>query len=157
MTASDEDRSTAYEARFSPDGRRRAGASTRARLLEAATDLVARHGAEGLTVRAVSESAGTNVGAVSYHFGSREALLAEVVANASAPVLEAQRRGLDALEQASKPTPREWVEAWGRPLLAPAFSSGVAAQRLGAIIGQALAAPSTNLDALVRGGRGRCR
>ena len=49
-------------------------------------------------MRAVSKSAGTNVGAVSYHFGSREALLAEVVASASAPVLEAQRR-LDALEQ----------------------------------------------------------
>jgi AcrR family transcriptional regulator len=133
------------------DGRLRAGASTRARLLEAATDLVAVGGADGMTVRVVSRVAGTNVAAVSYHFGSRDALLAAVVATVSEPVLSDQRAALDALEGDPGATPREWVVAWGRPLLQPAFSSDLGARRLGAIIGQALAAPQSSLGELVRG------
>ena len=132
------------------DGRLRAGASTRLRLLEVATDLVVHGGADALTVRAVSRAAGTNVAAVSYHFGSRDALLAAVVVTASEPVLSRQRAGLNAVERRARASPRDWVLAWGRPLLEPAFASDPEAQRLRAIIGQALATPRSHLDELVQ-------
>lgn len=43
-------------------------------LLEAASTLFAKRGYEGASVRAICEAAGTNVNAVSYHFGGKKAL-----------------------------------------------------------------------------------
>jgi AcrR family transcriptional regulator len=51
-------------------------------LLDAAVRVVAEHGLRGLTYRRVAEEAGTTHGLVSYHFGSRAALLQEAAAKA---------------------------------------------------------------------------
>ncbi len=133
------------------DGRRAVGAATRARLLRAATELIVEGGPDAATVRAVSGRAGTNVAAVSYHFGSRRALIAAVVESISKPIVEEQRQGLARLE--TRPSPAsadEWVAAWGRPLLRAALSPGPEARQLGNLIGQALAAPRSELDDAVR-------
>jgi AcrR family transcriptional regulator len=50
-------------------------AQTRARLLEAAADLFARHGIDGVSVDAVAAAAGRTSGAVYDHFGSKHGLL----------------------------------------------------------------------------------
>jgi AcrR family transcriptional regulator len=50
-------------------------ALTRARLLEAATDLFAQHGIDGVSVDAVAAAAGRTSGAVYDHFGSKHGLL----------------------------------------------------------------------------------
>ena len=52
------------------DLRREAGQRTRDRLLTAALELLAQRGQEGVTLREITEAAGANVAAVSYHFGS---------------------------------------------------------------------------------------
>ncbi|EHN12783.1 Transcriptional regulator TetR family [Patulibacter medicamentivorans] len=49
-------------------------------LLEAATRVIARDGFRGLTYRAVAQEAGVTHGLVSYHFGSRDALVHETLA-----------------------------------------------------------------------------
>lgn len=51
--------------------------STRDRLLEAAARAVADRGFAGATVREICRRAGTNVGAVNYHFGSKDHLLGQ--------------------------------------------------------------------------------
>jgi AcrR family transcriptional regulator len=51
------------------DQRRAAGERTRARLMEAALDLIAERGEGGLTLRELTDAAEANVAAVSYHFG----------------------------------------------------------------------------------------
>lgn len=51
-----------------------AGAKARARLLEAAGEVFARHGFEGATSREICVCAGLNLAAVNYHFGGVEAL-----------------------------------------------------------------------------------
>ena len=133
------------------DGRRVAGAETRARLLEAAVDLVATDGPSGLTVRAVSRAAGANVAAVKYHFGSRDGLVAAVVASISEPIVKAQREGLAALENApTPPTPREWVEAWGRPLVRASIDQTDLGLRLGRLVKQGLAEPQSPLEDALR-------
>jgi AcrR family transcriptional regulator len=133
------------------DGRRAAGASTRRRLLKSATQIVVDSGLDALTVRAVSEAAGTNVASVSYHFGSRDALMAAVVETLSEPIVERQSIALTELEESAEvPAVADWVAAWGRPLLNTAFSSSPASRRLGQLIGQALASPGSGLDAAVR-------
>jgi TetR/AcrR family transcriptional regulator, regulator of cefoperazone and chloramphenicol sensitivity len=45
-------------------------------MIEAAIDQIERHGVGALTVRAVAAAAEVNIAAVSYHFGSKDALIA---------------------------------------------------------------------------------
>ena len=56
-----------------------ASEQTRARLLEAAREVFAQHGFQGATVREICRRAEANVAAVSYHFGSKDELLAEAL------------------------------------------------------------------------------
>ena len=79
------------------DGRRQAGEQTRRRLLEAALKLVAERGEDAVTLRDITSGAQANVAAVSYHFGSKDALVTAAVEHALRRVLAQQRdtiRGL---------------------------------------------------------------
>ena len=51
----------------------------RVRLLAAALDVFGRKGPDGATVREIAEAAGQNVAAISYYFGSKEALYLELI------------------------------------------------------------------------------
>lgn len=55
------------------------GKATREKILEVALDLIRSEGLAALTIRTIAERAGVNVAAVSYHFGSKEALVEEVL------------------------------------------------------------------------------
>jgi AcrR family transcriptional regulator len=68
---------------------------TRDRLLDTAERLFAEHGFAGTSVREITDAAGANLGAVNYHFRSKEGLYAEAFARRAAlfrePILEAAR------------------------------------------------------------------
>jgi AcrR family transcriptional regulator len=70
-------------------------AATRDRLLAAAWECVRNGGPGGATSRAITAAAGANLGAITYHFGSKDALLAEAVGAAIealiVPALDALR------------------------------------------------------------------
>ncbi|MFC4822513.1 TetR/AcrR family transcriptional regulator [Dokdonella ginsengisoli] len=53
--------------------------STKARLLEAAEELFIEHGYESMSLRQITTQAGANLAAVNYHFGSKEALVQELL------------------------------------------------------------------------------
>lgn len=55
------------------------------RLLSIAADLFAREGFDGVSVRTITSRAKANLGAVSYHFGSKEALFHAVIERAGTP------------------------------------------------------------------------
>lgn len=55
------------------------GDRTRADLLAAGRSLFARRGYDGASIRAITREAGANLGAVTYHFGSKEALYGAVL------------------------------------------------------------------------------
>ena len=59
---------------------------TRMRLLAAGRRVFARRGYEGASVRAITREADANLGAVTYHFGSKGALYEAVVDRALAPL-----------------------------------------------------------------------
>ncbi|HSJ25256.1 MAG TPA: TetR/AcrR family transcriptional regulator [Longimicrobiales bacterium] len=61
---------------------------TRDALVQAARGLFARHGYEGTSVRAVTSAAGANLGAITYHFGSKRELYDRVVASVVAPLAD---------------------------------------------------------------------
>lgn len=56
----------------------RPGPETRARILDTAEILFTEHGFDGTSLRMITGLAGVNLAAVSYHFGSKEALIQEV-------------------------------------------------------------------------------
>ena len=88
---------------------------TRQRLLDAGARLFAEHGYKGVSVRELSAAATANVAAVSYHFGSKDALIAEVYGDALREVSEVQRARL-AVVPADAPL-EDLVRVWLAPAL----------------------------------------
>jgi AcrR family transcriptional regulator len=97
------------------DGRREAGERTRQRLLEATRALIAEHGEDGVTLRAITDAANANVAAVSYHFGSKEALCRAPCEEAIGRLVEHQIAGLRQLGEDA--TLEEIATAWARPVI----------------------------------------
>jgi AcrR family transcriptional regulator len=98
-----------------PDQRREAGLRTRARLLDSALDLLAERGEDGVVLRELTESAGANVAAVSYHFGSLKSLCDAAIEHALERYLAAQQVEMTALAAGS--TVEEVAAAIARPIM----------------------------------------
>ncbi len=64
-----------------PGARRGGRPSQRGEILEAAVALFAKGGTRGTTLSAIAERIGVTAPAITHHFGTKEALLREVVAN----------------------------------------------------------------------------
>jgi AcrR family transcriptional regulator len=62
--------------------------STPEALLDSARQLFAERGYDGASIRAITRRAEANLGAVTYHFGSKEALYHAVIASKLAPLQE---------------------------------------------------------------------
>jgi AcrR family transcriptional regulator len=97
------------------DLRREVGQRTRDRLLVAALELLAQRGQEGVTLREITEAAGANVAAASYHFGSLQGLCDAAIAQALERYLDAQIQAMSALAPGS--TLEELAAAFARPMV----------------------------------------
>ncbi|MFD9370690.1 TetR/AcrR family transcriptional regulator [Streptomyces sp. NPDC060020] len=104
------------------DLRREAGQRTRDDLLAAALELLAQRGQEGVTLREITQNAGANVAAVSYHFGSLKALCDVAIEHALERYLDAQIRELDTL--AGKGSLSELAGAFARPMMSAMAAGG---------------------------------
>jgi AcrR family transcriptional regulator len=97
------------------DQRREAGLRTRARLLDAALDLLAERGEDGISLRELTGAAQANVAAVSYHFGSLQSLCDAAVEYALERYLAAQEGAIESLgEDASL---EDLAAAFARPMM----------------------------------------
>jgi AcrR family transcriptional regulator len=83
--------------------------------LDAALDLLAERGEDGVTLRPLTDAAEANVAAVSYHFGSLKALCDEAVEHALEGYLDLQEEAIRALGPES--TLEEVAAAFARPLM----------------------------------------
>ena len=70
--------------------------STKQALLDAAERLIAQYGVDAASVRAITEAAGANLAAVSYHFGSKDGLVRSVFERRLVPINRQRRELLDA-------------------------------------------------------------
>jgi AcrR family transcriptional regulator len=104
------------------DLRREAGQRTRDRLLAAALELLSERGPEGLTLREITDSAGANVAAVSYHFGSLKALCDTAIEHALERYLDAQHEAIRAL--APEATLEELAAAFAGPMIRSLAAGG---------------------------------
>ena len=64
----------------------------RERLLAVARDLFAKNGYDAVSVRDITSRAHANLGAITYHFGSKEALFHAVLGTIAGPLVEAVSR-----------------------------------------------------------------
>jgi AcrR family transcriptional regulator len=97
------------------DQRREAGLRTRARLLDAALDLLAERGEDGVTLRELTDAAGANVAAVSYHFGSLKSLCEAAIEDALERYLDDQQEAVSTLGAES--TLEALAAAFARPMV----------------------------------------
>ena len=104
------------------DERRAAGERTRARLMEAALDLLSELGDEGVSLRELTDAAEANVAAVSYHFGSLQTLFDEAIKDAPERYLDAQQEAVTALDPES--TLEEVAAAFARPMISALTKGG---------------------------------
>src|SRR6476661_2206703 len=104
------------------DQRREAGQRTRTRLIDAALDLLAERGEDGVSLRELTGAAEANVAAVSYHFGSLQSVCDAAVEHALARYLTAQQKALSMLGPDS--TLEALAAAFARPMMRALAAGG---------------------------------
>lgn len=75
---------------------------TKQRILDAAEYLFAMDGYKGTSLRAITGQAQVNLAAVNYHFGSKEALLEEVIKRRLLPLNEVRRQKIENVREQSR-------------------------------------------------------
>ncbi|MDM2422168.1 TetR family transcriptional regulator [Mycobacteroides abscessus] len=93
------------------------GTSTRERLLDAAEQVLLAEGLEGLSIAKVTAQAGTNLAAVNYTFGSKDALLHALLQRILVPLTEERIRRIDAFAASRKRDVVGLTSAFMGPLL----------------------------------------
>ncbi|MER5530930.1 TetR family transcriptional regulator [Streptomyces sp. NPDC002677] len=104
------------------DLRREAGQRTRDGLQTAALELLSQRGQEGVTLREITDRAGANVAAVSYHYGSLKALCDSAIEHALERYLDEKILELDSL--AATATLHEVAAAFARPMVRALAAGG---------------------------------
>lgn len=109
-------------ARERTDQRRETGLRTREGLLAATLEVLAERGPEGVSLREITKSAGANVSAVSYHFGSLKALCDEAIERAMEQYLDGQLDAITSLDTGSSIA--ELAAAFARPMVRALAAGG---------------------------------
>ncbi len=109
------------------------------KLVESAEKLFAEKGFDLVSVRDVTQTAGSNAAAVHYYFGSRDGLVALVMSRYMTPVNEERLARLEVAERnwGSKPVPAaEVLDAYVRPLITQINKSEMSERLFRVLIGR---------------------
>ncbi len=90
--------------------------------MDAALDLLAERGKDGVTLRELTDAAEANVAAVSYHFGSLKSLCDAAIEHALERYLDAQQESVSAL--GPEATLEELAAAFAAPMMRALASGG---------------------------------
>jgi len=123
---------------------RAGGGETRRRLLESAEAIVLREGPDRLTLDAVAREAGVSKGGVLYHFGTKDALIAAMVAR----LYEEWDEDIERALAASADAPGRWTRAYVLATCAPWEESTEPTPEAGAGLLAAIANDPALLDPL---------
>jgi AcrR family transcriptional regulator len=93
--------------------------------MDAALDLLAERGKDGVTLRELTDAAEANVAAVSYHFGSLNSLCDAAIEHALERYLDAQRESVSALGAVgAESTLEELAAGFAAPVMRALASGG---------------------------------
>jgi AcrR family transcriptional regulator len=126
--------------------------ATKLAILKATERLVAAHGLEATSLRAITAAAKVNLAAVNYHFSTKDALILAMLNRRLGPINEARLLLLDQFEQEAgeKPVALEKIlEALFRPVLDKVSGRSHGGRDFLRLLGLALSEPSAYLKPLV--------
>jgi AcrR family transcriptional regulator len=121
-------------------------APARQRLLDAAEELFAEAGFNGVSVRQIVDRAEVNLGAIPYYFGTKENLFKEVLLRRAAP-LRAERQRL--LDELIGRTPEPGLEDILWAMLEPAFRTSRENDAFRRLLGRASMDPTPEVRRLM--------
>lgn len=103
---------------------------TKTAIMDAAERLMAEHGVNGISIRAILSEAGANPAALHYHFGSRDKLIEAILARRGRAMNLRRRELLDEIEgRPAPPGVRDIADALVDPFLEMLRRDGDAARR----------------------------
>jgi AcrR family transcriptional regulator len=120
--------------------------SSRVRLLDAAEELFADAGFNGVSVRQIVDRASVNLGAIPYHFGTKENLFKEVLLRRAAPLRDERKRMMAELT-GRNPEPSLEEVIW--VLLEPAFRTSRDNDAFRRLLGRASMDPAPEVRRLM--------
>jgi AcrR family transcriptional regulator len=126
--------------------------ATKLAILQATERLVALHGFEATSLRAITAAAKVNLAAVNYHFSTKDALILEMLNRRLRPVNEARLKLLDQFEEEARPAPvavEKILEALFRPVLDAVSKRSQGGRDFLRLLALALAEPGAYLKPLV--------
>jgi AcrR family transcriptional regulator len=95
---------------------------TKQRILDAAEQLFAEHGFDGVSLRQITAAAGVELALANYHFGPKTELYIAVIRRRANELNEARRRLFEALPAA--PSVEGLIDAFARPFLDKSVHGG---------------------------------
>lgn len=125
---------------------------TQTRILDAAEALFMQHGFEGASMRMLTASAGVNLAAINYHFGSKDALVEAVFRRRLDPMNAERLAALERIEQEAggKPlAPEAIIRAFLRPSLAMIGDTRGGGRTFSRLLGRAYTEPAKTIRQLI--------
>jgi AcrR family transcriptional regulator len=129
-------------------------ANTRETLLDTAEQLFAKRGVAATSVRDITGAAGANLGAINYHFGTKQELVLAVFSRRIFPVAERQLALLDNAERKTGGEPprlEALLEAMIRPSVEQSFAEGKRNTAFMRLIARCLSEPNPEVKRWVQG------
>ena len=126
---------------------------TRARILDVAERLFAEHGLERVSIRDITREARANLGAINYHFGTKQKLIAAVFDRRLTPLDQERLKALDVVEEAAGTAPlhlEDVLEAFIRPVVQQALDQPMGSATFRKLMGRCLMEPNPKLEAFMR-------
>jgi len=112
--------------------------ATRDTLLEVAERLFAHRGLDAVSIRDIIAVARANLGAINYHFGTKDRLIEAVFERRLVPSTQERLRALEAVEKAAGDHPPE-LEAVLEAIFRPVVEEAMDPRRGGAVFGKLMA------------------
>ena len=127
--------------------------STRDAILDTAEQLFAERGVAATSIRDITGAAGVNLGAINYHFGTKQDLVAAVFTRRLEPVSRRQWELLDEVEHnaGDKPPRLEaLIEAMIRPSVERSFAAGKRDTAFMRLVGRCYGEPNPEVERRIR-------
>jgi AcrR family transcriptional regulator len=117
---------------------KKAPAETREKVLEVAERLFAERGLDAVSIRDIITAADANLGAINYHFGTKERLIEAVFERRLVPSTRERLRALEVVERAAGDRPPK-LEAVLEAIFRPVIEEAMDPKRGGATFGKLMA------------------
>jgi len=129
-----------------------APSDTRSVILDTAEKLFAKHGIDATSVRDITQAAKVNLGAINYHFGTKDGLLVEVFTRRLKPLNEARLAWLTKVESEAlpgKPSLEQVLEAFIRPTLDQRVNEHDTVDSFGRLMCRCFQEPNPEMEAIL--------